>query len=186
MKLPLTIALFLCSLAVMGQKFDTEFQYTNAFNGSITIKNSLPKGGQKYRDSTGQEVVYAVFWTYLKNETAHALEISIEFPSESFTIPSSPGIGFQLLLPEAEMTLEKNNMFNYGLDIQTFLDANKGKPAVKRKTITPGDTYHFYVVVLSTKGVDGVIRAGFEMKDKSLLYKINGHHIPCGTLAIKR
>jgi len=182
MKLLIAFTLFLSSFTIMGQKFHTEFKYADSINKNILIKNSYPKGGQKYTDLNGKEYVYVVFWTCVSNETASDLELTIDLQSDSFTIPSSPNTKFQLYLPKEKMTLEKDSLFNYGLDLKSFLDKNIDKPSELQTTISPNESYLFYVVALSNKGVNGVVRAGFELQQQDLFYKINDHEISCGRI----
>ena len=83
------------------------------------------------------------------------------------------------------MTLEKEPLFNYGLDLKSFLDENIDKPSELLTTISPNDSYYFYVVALSNQGVNGVVRARFELQKQDLYYKINDHEISCGRISKK-
>jgi hypothetical protein len=182
MKLLISFTIFLSSFNTLGQNFHTEFKYDDSLNKGISIHNSYPKGGQKYTAPDGKEYLYLVFWTCIKNETHSDLALSIEFPIEPFTIPSSPEVNFNLYLPREEMTLDKEPLFNYGLDLKLFLDKNIEKSSKLIKTIKPNDSYRFYVVVLSNKGVNGVVRTGFELQKEKLIYEINNHEINCGRI----
>lgn len=182
MKLLIAFTLFLSSITIMGQKFHTEFKYADSINKGVSIQNSYPKGGQKYTDPNGKEYVYVIFWTCVTNETASELELAIGFPIDSFTIPSSPDTKFNLYLPKEKMTLEKDPLFNYGLDLKSFLDRNIDKPSELLITISPNDSYLFYVIALSNRGVNGVVRAGFELQKQDLFYKINDYEISCGQI----
>ena len=166
----------------MGQNFHTEFNYDDSHNKGISIQNSYPKGGQNYTAPDGKDYIYLVFWTCINNETDSDLTLSIEFPIEPFTVPSSPEVNFNLYLPIEEMSLNKEPLFNYGLDLKLFLDKNIEKSAELIKTIKPNESYSFYVVALSNKGVDGVVRAGFALQKENLIYKINNHEINCGRI----
>lgn len=186
MKLLIAFTIFLYSFTIMGQNFHTEYEYVDSINMGITIQNSYPKGGQKYIDPIGKEYVYVVFWTCITNETDSDLELSIDFPIESFTIPSSPNIDFRLYLPKKEMTIEKEKLFDYGLDLKSFLDENIEKPSELLKTIRSNESYSFYVVAISNQGVNGVIRAGFELKKQNLFHNINDREINCGRIIVKK
>lgn len=168
----------------MGQKFHTEFRYTDSIHKNISIQNSYPKGGQSYTDGDGKEYVFAIFWTCLTNKTDSDLNLIIDFPTESFTIPSSPNVYFNLYVPMEAMSLKKEPLLNYGFDLKSFLDDNIEKPSKLQTTISPNNPYLFYVVVLTNKGVNGTLRAGFELQDQELIYKINGHQINCGRIEI--
>ena len=182
MKLLIAFTLFVSSFEIMGQNFHTEFKYDDSLNKGISIQNSYPKGGQKYTAPNGKEYIYLVFWSCIKNETDYDLALSIEFPIKPFTVPSSPEVNFNLYLPIEEMSPNKEPLFNYGLDLKLFLDKNIEKSAELIKTIKPNESYSFYVVALSNKGVDGVVRAGFALKKEKLNYKINNHEINCGRI----
>ena len=105
MKLLIAFTIFLTSLTIIGQTFHTELKYDDSLSKGITIQNSYPKGGLKYMAPNGKEYVYVVFWTSITNEGDSYLEVSIDFPFESFTIPSSPFVNFNLYLPNEAMTL---------------------------------------------------------------------------------
>ena len=169
----------------MGQNFHTEFEYDNKTNNGITIKNSYPKGGQRYTTTNGKEYVYVTFWTCITNKASSNLELEINFSTNSFVIPSEPNINFNLFLPNDEMILEKEKLPNYGLDIISFLDENIDKPSKLKTVIEPNSSYLFYSVVISNQGVNGTIRAGFELQKEELIYKINSHEINCGKIIIK-
>jgi len=173
----LTILLF--SIVASGQKFHTEFEYADK---GITIQNSYPKGGLKYTSINGKEYAYVVFWTCITNKTNTDLEIKIDFSATPFTIPSSPNVIFNLYLPMEEMTPDKEPLQNYGLDLKSFLDENIDKPSDLIKKIPPNNSHFFYTVTISNDGVNGVMRAGFELKNKDLIYKINGYEINCGKI----
>ncbi|GAA3524211.1 hypothetical protein GCM10022393_43500 [Aquimarina addita] len=169
----------------MGQNFHTEFEYDNKINKSITIQNSYPKGGQRFTTTNGKEYVYVTFWTCITNKASFDSELEINFSTNLFTIPSEPNINFKLFLPNEEMTLEKEKLPNYGLDIISFLDENISKPSKLKTVIEPNSSYLFYSVVISDKGVNGTIRAGFELQKDELIYKLNNYEINCGKIAIK-
>ncbi|MCM4173813.1 hypothetical protein DHD32_20265 [Arenibacter sp. TNZ] len=186
MKLLIALALFLFTFSVTGQNFDTEFKYTDSINKGISIQNSYPKGGDIYTDPNGKEYVFAVFWTCITNETESDMEITINFPIDSFTVHSSPDVNFNFYLPKEKMTIEKDHLFGYGLDLKSFLDKNIDKPSELQVTISPKDSYSFYVVALSNRGVNGVVRAGFELQKQELLYKINNYEINSGRIITKK
>lgn len=186
MKNLITLALLIFCFSAMGQNFHTEFIYTDSINKGISIRNSYPKGGQKYIAPNGIKYVYAVFWTSITNETDTDLVLSTNFPNESFTVPASPELNFNLYLPKDEMTIEKEPLFNYGLELKSFLDENIEKSSEIVKTISPNESHLFYVIALSNQGVNGVVRAGFELQKQKLIYKINNHEIDCGQIITKK
>ena len=184
MKILITFTLLLFSIIATGQKFHTEFEYDDGINKGITIQNSYPKGGQKYTSPNGQKYVFVVFWTCITNETDTDLEVKIDFLANSFRIPSSPNVNFNLYLPMEEMALEKELLRNYGLNLKSFLDENIDNPSKLIKKIAPNNAYLFYTVAISTEGINGPIRAGFELENNDLIYKMNGYEISCGKITM--
>lgn len=165
---------------------DTKYVYTDSIGMSLIIQNSLPKGGQKYTDSNGKEYVYAVFWTQIINETVNPLELTINFPVDSYELPSSPDRYFKILLPSDTMTLDKVNLFNYGLtDLESSLNNDFNKSASLKRTINPKESTGFYVVTLFNKGVDGTLRTGLSLREQNLFYRINDKEIHCGKINLK-
>jgi len=80
----------------------------------VIIQNGLPKGGG-YTDSTGKSFGYRIFWTRVFNETATPLELTINFPADSFAILPSPDSYFKLFLPPDTMKLDKKSKYDYGV-----------------------------------------------------------------------
>ncbi len=194
MKNLIALVILLFSFSVMGQNFHTdkgqnfhtEFKYVDSINKGITIRNSYPKGGEVYTDPNGKKYVYAVFWTCITNESDSDLEININFPINPIMVQSSPDINFNFYLPKEEMSIEKAGLFGYGLDLKSFLDKNIDQPSELLVTISPKDSHSFYVVALSNRGVNGVVRAGFELQKLTLIYKINNHEIISGQIITKK
>jgi hypothetical protein len=168
------------------KNIDTKFDYIDSNGNLLTIENSLPRGGLKYTDFLGKEYVYAVFWTQITNETDSAFYFAIDFPENSYELPSSPDRHFKLLIPPDTMTLDKEPLFNYGLDLKFYLDNNLHKPSSLKRTIKPKSSNGFYVVTLFNKGVDGTLRTGLSIKEQNLFYKINDKEIYCGKINLKK
>lgn len=166
----------------MGQNFHTNFKYDDSIGKGITIQNSYPKGGQKYTSPNGKEYVFVIFWTCITNDTEASIKVEIDFNNDSFIVPSSPNVNFNLYLPKEEMTLAKASLPNYGLDLKSFLDKNMNKPSGVITRISPKTSRRFYTVVISDKGINGIVRAGFELQKEDLIYKINNYQINCGRI----
>ena len=187
MKLLITFTLLTIWFATIGQTFDTEFKYTDSTKKGIIVQNSFPKGGQVYTDPTGKDFRYVIFWTRVINETAYPLELTINFPADSFAIPSAPDNYFKLLIPLDTMTLDKEPLFDYGLiGLKSFLDTSLNKPTMLQRTINPKDACLFYVIDLHHRGVKGVVRAAFSLKEQYFFYRVNDKEIPCGQLVYKK
>lgn len=176
---------------VQSKKLDknvyTKYVYTDSNGGSVTIQNSFPKGGIRYTDSKGEIYVYAIFWTRISNETKNPLELNIDFPLNSYEVPSLSGKYFKILIPKDTMTLEKIPLYNYGLtDLESFFDKNIDKASSLKRTINPKESSAFYVVALSSiKKVGGTLRTGLSLKGQNLYYKIKDKEIQCGNINLK-
>jgi hypothetical protein len=51
----------------------------------------------------------------------------VEFLIEPFPVPSVPEVHFNLYVPIEEITFNKEPLFNYGLDLELFLEKNSEK-----------------------------------------------------------
>jgi hypothetical protein len=150
-----------CTYAVAQKIWQPD---SESVSQGVLIQNSFPKGGSRYIDSSGKEFVYVIFWTRVVNETSTPLELTLKFPADSFAI-STPSYNYvKLFLPPEPMTPGKISMFNYGLDLESFLDIGFHKPTLLQKTINPKDEYVFYVAALSYKPYNGAVRAGVVLK----------------------
>ncbi|MRG45697.1 hypothetical protein GFS24_11260 [Chitinophaga sp. SYP-B3965] len=112
--------------------------------------------------------------------------MTIDFPVDSFELPSSTGRYFKIFLPADTMTLEKEGLFNYGLPVlNSFLDKGLQKASSLERTIHPKGSSAFYFVTLFNKGVDGILRTGLSLKGQDLFYRINDKEIYCGKINLK-
>ena len=186
MKFFLILSLLFLSFITKGQDFHTIFEYTDSINKGITIKNSYPKGGERYIDIiTGKTYPYVVFWTSITNETDSDLAVNIHFTNPSFFLPFSPDIPFKLFLPNEKMSIAREPLFDYGLDVKSFLDKNRSIPSQISTCIPPKESYRFYTLAISEKGVNGVIRAGYELASQNLIYQINSYKVNAGSIRAK-
>ena len=174
-------------LTLHDEKYiDTQNEYTDSIGKRVIIQNSLPKGGLEYTDTNGKDFVYAIFWTHIANETTNPLELKINFPADSFELPSSAEIYFNIFLPSEVMTPDKLPLFNYGLSgLEYLLDNGFHNSSSLKKTISPNGSCAFYVVALFNQGVDGVVRAELSLKEQNLFYRINDKEINCGQINLK-
>lgn len=162
----------------------------------LIIQNSGPKGNGSldatgrygYIDPAGKTFGYIIFWTRLINETVTPLELTINFPADSFAIFGQPRAYVKLFLPPDTMTLEKESLIDYGLTgLKSFLDTSFHKPTKLQRTINPKEEFLFYTVEIAD-GYNGVARAGLVLKDQNLFYKTNmlDSLIPCGHIVFKK
>jgi len=172
------------SVTIPDDKYiDTRYEYAESTDKHLIIENSLPKGGQKYTAPNGKEYVYAIFWTRITNKTASPFELTLDFPADSLKLPSSPDNYVKILLPSDKMTLDKAPLFNYGLTgLDSLLDDGHHSSSILQRTINPNDSSTFYIVTLFNQGVEGVVRAGFKLKEQNLFYRINDKQIHCGRI----
>lgn len=167
------------------EHFHTKYTYTDAMGANLIIQNSFPKAGINYKAPDGKKYVYAVFWTRVVNETNKPVELTIDFPVDSFEIPSSSGNYMKLLLPSDTVTAGKVPLYDYGLLIKPFLDSGMYTSSSLKRTIYPEASGGFYVVTLSNRGVGGTLRTGFNLKGQALYYKMNDKEIRCGKINLK-
>jgi hypothetical protein len=152
----------------------SKYEYADSIGKRLIIQNSFPKGGIKYTDSNGEVYVYAVFWTRIINETDNPLELKIDFPVNSYEVPSLPGKYYKILVPNDTMTLDKEPLFDHGItDLKSFLDSSIHKSSSMKRTINPKEPSGFYVVILClVEGAHGTMRTGLSLKGQDLFYRI--------------
>ncbi len=179
---------------------EAKYEYTDSNGKSLIIQNSFPKG-EPYTDPNGKEYFKAMFWTRIFNETDNPLELTIDFPVDSYEVPGSPGKYRKVLVPPDTMTIDKEPLYNYGLTgLKSFLDNNIHKPSSLKRTINPKESSGFYVVILSlmTEGAPaGILRTGLSLKGQDLFYRvsvysstapssvISNKKIHCGSINLK-
>ena len=165
---------------------DTEYEYTDTTGKKLIIQNGLPKGGMEYTDPKGKKYSYRIFWTQIINETDSPFELSINIPSSTFELQSSPSDYFKIFLPLEEMHIGKMSLSDYGLtDLEVVLDSIFLKQNSLQKTINANETSFFYVVLLFSEKYEGVVRAGLNLRDDNLFYKVNDVEISSGQVNLK-
>ena len=184
-------------------KFHTKYEYTDSIGKRLIIQNGFPRGGSLYTDPNGEEYGYAVFWTRIINETDNPLELKIDFPVNSYEVPSLPGKYFKILVPPDTMTIDKVPLYGYGLtNLESFLDNSIHKPSSLKRTINPKESSGFYVVKLSltsegSRGGGDILRTGLSLKGQDIFYRvslvkgppplslISDKEIHCGSINLK-
>ncbi len=174
-----------------------KYEYADSIGKHLIIQNEGPKGAT-YTDPSGKKYFKTIFWTRIINETDNPLELKIDFPVDSYELPSSPGRYFKILLPYDTMTIDKVNFFDYGLtDLESFLDNSIHKSFSLKRTINPRESSGFYVVILFDNGVAGPFRTGLSIKGQNLFYRISRYdstpahsliddkEINCGSINLK-
>jgi hypothetical protein len=201
-----TVVLFSCKQANKStpETIDIEtvnsvrkYEYADSMGNRLIVQNSLSRG-IKYTDPTGKEYSKIMFWTRIINETDNPLELNIDFPAESYEVPSLPGKYFKILLPPDTMTLDKEPLQDYGMrDLKSFLDNSIHKPSSLKRTINSKESSGFYVLILFDKGVSGPTRTGLSIKGQNLFYKVTRYtgkqgvslvdekEIHCGSINLK-
>ena len=184
-KILLNAESFMPKTTAKQKNIDSRYTYIDTNGHNLIIENSFPRGGLKYKDPKGEEYVYAVFWTRITNETNYPFEMIMKFTENSYKLESSPARFFKLFIPTDTFTNIKEPQFNYGLDLEKYLDNNYYNQAELKRTIGPKASSGFYVITLFNKGVNGTLRTGLRIKDKKLIYRINDKKIYCGNINLE-
>ena len=181
-----------------GTYIDTEYMYSDSTGIVVIVQNSLPKGGVS-TDSTGKKFGYRIFFYRVINETSTPLELTVNFPSDSFAISHlSESEYTKFFLPQDTMTLNKEIQYSYGLkglDSSSFTSFNK--PTVLQRIINPKEESSFYIGVLLYRispqkpkdgSREGAVRAELVLKEQDLFYRLNllDALIPCGQIVFKK
>jgi len=88
-------------------------------------------------------------------------------------------------MPPDTMTEQRKTEFNYGLDVETYLDAHRQDQAGLRTTLHAGDTTGFYIVLLFNKWVDGPLRTGLRITGRDIFYRVHDLDILFGKIRVK-
>lgn len=164
---------------------DTQLEYSDSMGNSLLIQNSLPKEGQKYRDSEDNEFTYAVFWSQITNNTEQRIDLTINFPKAPQQFFDSLDLNFRLILPPVSMSTSKKSELNYGLsNIDLILDNSLKQAPSLKKEIEPNQSEMFYIIVLTNQGLDGTIRAGFSLDNQELFFRLNQKEISAGSVLL--
>ena len=176
MRFTISVVFFLlvCS-SVKGQSIDSKWYSETSSNG-VLIQNSFPKGGP-YTGPTKKyfNYSYLVFYTRVINETGNSLDLTVNFSADSIEIPNSPDTFVKLFLPPDTMTLDKQNLFSYGVtELESFDQSTRFQ-----RTINPKGDCLFYVVAIfyQTKAgawnqERGGNRAELVLKGQDLFYRL--------------
>lgn len=180
------LALCSCHTSTNKDSSITSTTPTDTAKG-IIIKHSLPRGSG-YINPAGKNFRYVVFWASVINNNSTPVELTMNFPADSFAISGLPKAYVKLFLPPGTMTPEKESVFDYGLTtLKSFLDANFYKPTQLKRIIKPKEEYRFYIAAVSDLGYGGAVRAELVLKEQNLFYKINmlDSLLPCGSIVFK-
>ncbi len=171
MRFTVTVLIFLsiCPF-VKGQEV-----YSETMSNGVTLQNSFPKGGpytgpiKKYFN-----VSNLTFLTRVFNKTENPLELIVNFSADSIAIPNSPDTFMKLFLLPDTMTLDKRNLFNYGV---TELESFDQSTSLQRK-LNPNEDCLFNVIAIfyQTKAGEwnerGGNRAELILKGQDLYYRM--------------
>lgn len=181
---------------VIGQRISQTKWYSETVSKGVIIQNSFPRGGP-YTGPTGKNAHYSflIFFTRVINETATPLELTINFPADSFATGEGGDVYLKLFLPPDTMTLDKEPLYGYGVtSLESFLDFNK--PTMLQRTINPKEECLFYIgaVFYQARGTAwkeqsrGGNRAELVLKDQDLFYRMFPQidSLPCGHITFKK
>jgi|GEM_PF-1513368 len=177
----------LSTLFTIGQNPFVDW-YSESNTNGIIIQNSYPKGGP-YPGVTKDHFnhSYLVFFSRIVNEGNKYIELNLQFEADSFPIPNSPNTFVKLYLPSERMSLDKRNLFSYGIPELKSLD----QPTSIHQEIKPKEDFLFYVVALfyqtKKEAIDegrGGNRSELILKDDKLYYNLipQVNFLECGTI----
>ena len=173
---------------IRNAELATKWLDSETASQGVIIQNSLPKGGGRYTDPTGKSFSYVIFWTRVINETDTPVELTINFPTDSFPVIPSRDAYLKVFLPPDTMTLDKVSLYDYGLTgLISLLDTAFNKPAMLQRTINYKEECLFYIGMLLYQA-SGTVRTGLVLEEQSLFYRINlldSELIPCGQIVSK-
>jgi hypothetical protein len=156
----------------------------------VIILNSSPKAG-RYINADGKEFSYGITRTTLINVSENPLQLSINFPADSFAF-TVPGLYVKLFLPPDsisfdDMPFDKSSWYvNDGL--KPFLDAGLDTPTALQETISANQERVFYIGALYHK-TGGIPRGELVLKEQNLFFKpgrLDTLMIPCGKIIFKK
>lgn len=152
------------------------YTYADAMGKRVIFTNSLPRG-TAYTAADGQHYFRWIFWSGIINETGKPLEIDMNFPAAYYEVPGANGHRYKILVPPDTMTVDKAQLFNYGMTgLTAFVDTAINKPSTLKRTIQPNQSTGFYIVLLSlsTDVATGfTMRTGLRVKGQNLVYNIS-------------
>ncbi len=164
------------------KEFKPQGVETETDHKGIIIQNSFPRG-DGYRDSNGKVYRVVIFWTRIINRSKQSIEVSIDFKADSLVNPAMGELRSKLFLPPDTMTLDKNQLYGYGItDLKFVLDNRVDEPTSLRRTILPDKEYMFRVGMFSdptsisaSEQRDYVLRSGLVLKKEDLIYIIRAN-----------
>lgn len=152
------------------------YTYADAMGKRVIITNSLPRG-TTYTSPDGKNYFKWIFWSGISNETDNPLEMNINFPPTFYEVPGATGNRYKLLVLPDTMTVDKEQLFDYGMTgLKSILDNSFDKPSSITRTINSKETTAFYIVLLSLSSemAPGItMRTGFSVKGQNLVYRIS-------------
>jgi len=144
MKNTVVTLFLLCCCAHLAAQTPTEYYSETETNG-ILIQNSYPKGGPYPGTTTKHhKYSYLVFFSRVENKTKKQVALNLHFSADSIPIPNSPFVFMKLFTPNIPMTLEKRDLFSYGMTELESLE----EPTAFKSTLAPGEACLFYVVAI--------------------------------------
>lgn len=178
---------------------DSEAKYTDPAGINVIIQNSGPKWGTPLLDSARIEQGFSslIFFNRIINEANEPIELTIDFPTDSFPTTNSPYAYLRIFLPRDTMTVGNEAAYSYGLtSLESLFDDGPSKPTSLHRTIYPRQVFLFYVVLLFTQQASpgkGFYNTGtrtrFTLEEQNLFYNINHLNftpIPCGQIVLKK
>jgi hypothetical protein len=135
--------------------------HSEVVSQGVILQNSLPKGSPQTA-SMAKTYGVGVFWSRVINETDSPLELTINFPVDSLEILSSTDAYLKIFLLPDTMTLDKVQLYNYGVTgLRSLLDFGLKKPTTLQRTIKPKEECLFYIAAVRYKVPQRPVDAGW-------------------------
>jgi hypothetical protein len=157
----------------------------------VIILNSFPKAG-RYTDAHGTEFSYGITRTTLINVSESPLQLTINFPADSFAFVEVQGVYVKLFLPPDSVSFDNmpfdNSSWYVPDGLKPFFDAGLNTPTSLQETIAPKQERVFYIGV-RYHNAKGVPRAELVLKDDNLFFRpsrLDSLLVPCGKVMFKK
>lgn len=169
---------------------DTACSYSNAEGLAVTIQNGKPRG-EAYFDPSGRELFRVIFWYRVINEGATPIDLIVNFPADTYSVPPSADSFLKLFLPPGKFSLENLTDYNYGATtLDSYLENNFDKPTKLQETIQPNEEHLFVIGTMVYKS-RGQVKAELVLKGDELFYEVSifphlaSTMFPCGKIELK-
>ena len=165
--------------------------YSEHEKDGITIQNSYNKGGP-YTGPTegGFRHSYLVYFTRVINESEQPITLTVRHSADATPIPNAPDTFVKVFLPSDTMTMEKRDLFSYGVTQIADFD----QPTSFQRTIKPQEDCLFYTIAFFYQTRDvlneerGGNRAEYTFDGQKLVFNMlpQIEALPCGDIVFNQ